>query len=158
MASPRRINFEFRNHIAPHYVEPLLLRIEVDQWYTWAELQELLWSAGLDVQGKNIVLANMSNWEKVGIGEVVREGRQNLFRLTPLGIQVRELYSTNQALFFDLMHFFFYSVWRRFRELNHAPFWLYAEICDHLWHAAPGKMETKLLTHTMQAKSRKAFP
>jgi len=160
MPITRGVSFEFRNQVSPRYVEPLFLQLDPGIWYTSTELQQQLRDSGLDVQGKLIVLANITFWDKIGLGEVQRQGpgRPNLFRLNAFGKQVRALYSTNRALFFDIMHYLFYSAWRRSRHINHAPLWLYAEICDTLWQEAPGKMDTMRLTGRLQSESRQSFP
>jgi hypothetical protein len=160
MAATRKVNFEFKNQVSPRYVEPLFLQLEYGQWYETTELQHLLRTSGLDVHGKKIVLANTKFWSKLGLGEVQRQrpGRSNLFRLTALGKQVAELFSTNQALFFDVMHYLFYSSWRRSRHLSQAPFWLYAAACDILWESAPSKMDSTGLTARLQFESRDVFP
>lgn len=160
MPTSNRVSFEFRNQVSPRYIEPLFLQLEHGQWYETGDLQDLLQAGGLDVQGKEIVLTNSRYWAKIGLGDVKRQGvgRSNAFRLSDLGKQVAELFSTNQALFFDVMHYLFYSSWRRSKHLNQAPFWLYAEICDNLWERAPGKMDTIGLTAHLQVESRSAFP
>ena len=160
MTLTRNVNFEFSNQVSPRYVEPLFLQIEPGIWYTSAELQQQLRDSGLDVKGKTIVQANTTFWDKVGLGEVQRQGpgRPNLFRLSSFGKQVGALYSTNRTLFFDVMHYLFYSAWRRSRHINQAPLWLYAEVCDSLWHEAPGKMDAIKLTGRLQGESRQAFP
>jgi len=160
MTATRKVNFQFKNPVSPHYVEPLFLQLDPGIWYTSTELQQQLRDSGLDVQGKDIVLANTSFWEKIGLGEVQRQGpgHPNLFRLNALGKQVQALYSTNRSLFFDVIHFLFYSAWRRSRHINHAPLWLYAEICHILWQEAPSTMDVTRLTSRLQNESRQVFP
>lgn len=160
MTVNRKVSFEFKNQVSPRYIEPLFLQIDPDTWYATTELQQQLRDSGLDVQGKDIILANTTFWSKVGLGEVQRQrpGLPNLFRLNFLGKRVVELYSTNRALFFDVMHYFFYSAWRRSHHINQVPLWLYAEICDTLWQEAPGKMDSMGLTAHLQNESRQAFP
>jgi hypothetical protein len=160
MMATRKVNFEFKNQVSPRYVEPLFLQLEPDIWYTSTELQQQLRDSGLDVQGKDIVLANISFWEKVGLGQVQRQGpgHPNLFRLSAFGKQVQALYGTNRSLFFDVMHYLFYSAWRRSHHINYAPLWLYAEICDTLWEEAPAKMDAMKLTSHLQSESYQAFP
>jgi hypothetical protein len=156
----RRVSFKFDNHLSPYYVEPLLLQIETDTWYTTTELQQQLRDSGLDVQGQSIILTNINYWDKMGLGEKDRQGpgRSSLFRLGPLGKRLRELYSTNRALFFDIMHYLLYSAWRRSHDISLAPFWLYAEVCDTLWHEAPGDMDAMELTSQLQYECRQTFP
>lgn len=160
MTGKRTANFQFYNSVSPRYVEPLFLQLEVDVWYTSTELQQQLRDSGLDVQGKEIIQGNTTFWEKTGLGEVQRQkpGLPNLFRLNPFGKQVAELYSTNRALFFDVMHHLFYSAWRRSRHINHAPLWLYAQVCDALWQDAPGRMDSMRLTAHLQSESHQTFP
>jgi hypothetical protein len=160
MTVARGVNFKFKNEVSPRYVEPLFLQIEPGIWYTSTELQQQLRDSGLDVQGKDIVLANTAFWDKIGLGEVKRQGpgHPNLFRLSAFGKQVQALYSTNRSLFFDVVHYLFYSAWRRSRHIKHAPLWLYAEICDILWQEAPSKMDVTRLTSRLQSESRQAFP
>lgn len=160
MTSHRKVSFAFQNHVSPRYIEPLLLQIDPDTWYTSTELQQQLRDSGLDVQGKQIIQSNTSVWHKIGLGEIQRQrpGQPNLFRLRPLGSQMKGVYSTNRALFFDIMHYLFYSAYHRTLHINQAPLWLYAEICDMLWEEAPGKMDTMGLTARLQSESNQAFP
>lgn len=160
MTATPKVNFEFSNQVSPRYIEPLFLQLELGVWYTSTELQQQLRDSGLDVAGKKIIQANTVFWRKVGLGEIQRQrpGLPNLFRLSPFGKQVGELYSTNRTLFFDVMHYLFYSAWRHSRHINQAPFWLYAEVCDTLWQEAPAKMDSMGLTSRMQSESRKTFP
>jgi len=159
MITTRTANFQFYNAITPRYMEPLFLHLEVDVWYTSTELQQQLRDSGLKVQGKEIIQHNTTFWKKMGLADLQRQpGTPNRFRLNTLGKQVVEMYSTNRALFFDIMHYLFYSTWRRSRHLTHAPFWLYAQACDVLWREAPGKMDSMGLTAYLQSESRQAFP
>ncbi len=102
----------------------------------------------------------MTFWDKIGLGQVRREGPRgsNLFRLGPLGQQVREYYSTNRSLFYDLMHYLFYSAYRRSNDLRQAPLWLYAQVCDTLWTEAPAQMDSMRLAASLQSESQSAFP
>lgn len=156
----RNVNFEFKNQVSPRYLQPLFLQLEPGVWYDSLELRHLLRSGGLDVQGRNIILANIDFWSKIGFGEIQRggHGASRLFRLLNLGKQMADVYSTNQPLFFDVMHFLFYSSYRRSLDLEQAPFWLYAEVCDRLWAEAPSRMDVTALTSWLQRESRQAFP
>jgi hypothetical protein len=160
MTSHRKASFAFENHVSPRYIEPLLLQIDPDTWHSSTDLQQQLRNSGLDVQGKKIIQSNTSVWHKIGLGEIQRQrpGQPNLFRLRPLGSQMKGFYSTNRALFFDVMHYLFYSAYHRSHHINQVPFWLYAKICDTLWHDAPGRMDSMGLTSHLQSESRRAFP
>jgi hypothetical protein len=160
MTSNRRVSFAFENQVSPRYVEPLLLQIDPDTWHTSTELQQQLRDSGLDVQGKKIIQANTTVWEKIGLGDIQRQrpGQPNLFRLRPLGRQMKGLYSTNRALFFDVIHFLFYSAYRLSKHLNQAPLWLYAKVCDILWQEAPAKIDSMELTARLQSESQELFP
>jgi hypothetical protein len=157
MARQGKVSFEFKNQIVPRYIEPLLLQIEYGRWYTTGELQWLL-RDGLDVDGKNIVLAHTSLWPRLGLGEVRREGRFILFRLSPLAKLITDLYSTNRDLFFDVFHFLLYSAWPRSRNFGQAPFWLYTQVCNRLWTVAPAQLKSFELTAQLQTESRLLFP
>lgn len=159
MSSHHPVNFEFKNQVSPRYIKPLFLQLQPGTWYESTEMQQLLRDGGLNVQGKEIIQANITTWAKIGLGEVQRGGarKPNLFRLSLLGKQVTDLFSTNQELFFDTMHFLFYSAWRRSGKLTQAPLWLYAQVCDTLWQNAPGKMDSMALTGQMQEESRHTF-
>lgn len=159
MPTRSKVSFEFKNQVAPRYIEPLLLQLEYGQWYDSAELRHMLRASGAEVEGKQIVQANTTFWAKMGLGEVRREGhgKQNQFHLKLLGKQLIDLYSTNQELFFDVLHFLFYSTWPRSGQLNQVPFWLYGKVCDKLWLEAPGKMDSFDLTARLQAESHLAF-
>jgi hypothetical protein len=159
---PSQPSFDFKNSISPTYIEPLFLRIEMERWYATSDLVTILQSGGLDVEGSNIVQYNTAAWSLAGLGEVRTEQRgrsqTRLFRLNSLGRQVQDTYSTNTALFYDLMHFLFYSAWHRSRQIQRARFWLYASVSDALWAEAPHATDNLGLTNTLQADSARLFP
>jgi hypothetical protein len=156
-------SFEFKNNVSPRYIAPLLIQLEYGRWYDTGELKNLLRTNGLDVEGSKIVQSNTSAWSLAGLGEVravPRPGRisSKLFRLTSLGKQIIDTYSTNHELFYDLVHFIFYSTWHRSKDVWRARFWLYASVCDALWLEAPSEMDSFVLTNRLQAESQKEFP
>lgn len=155
--------FEFNNQVAPRYVEPLFLRLEYGTWYTQADLRILLRSAGLDLKGDSIVQYNTTVWTLIGLGrsqlvESASGMSSRLFQLSELGREVAATYSTNRDLFFDLMHFLFYSTWTVSRDMARVRFWLYASVCNTLWDESPGQMDSFGLTNRLQVESRSVFP
>jgi len=162
MSPKSKTTFKFHNHISPRYIEPLLLNISYGEWYDTEHLKAVLRENGLDVEGTDIVRANMAAWSLTGLGTVKLEkggsATTKMFQITPLGKQVVDTYSTNQQLFFDLIHFLFYSAWHRSRDDARLRFWLYASVCDALWSDAPAETDSVALTNRLQIESRDAFP
>jgi len=154
MATKKRVGFEFKNQIAPRYIDLLLLQLEYDQWYDSNQLKQLLRQSGLDVRGSEIVSNNRAAWVRLGLGEVRHERRIISFRLTPFGKQIVDLYSTNRDLFYEIFHFLFYSAWRRSGHMAQASFWLYGRVCDHLWDEAPNRAKTTRLSARLQAEAQ----
>ncbi len=154
--------FEFQNQVSPRYVEPLLIQLQYGQWYSTAQFIDFLRSNGLDIKGDKIALYNMMTWSLIGLGQIKKQGaghlKKNLFRLTELGKQLIDTYSTNSELFYDLMHFIFYSTYRRSHDVRKGRFWLYASVCDRLWQDAPAPIDNLALTNRLQIESRIAFP
>ena len=160
---PSKPTFGFKNQVSPRYIEPLFLRLEYGTWYSQADMRSLLRSGGLDVKGDNIVQNNTAVWTLAGLGRsrlVESTGRipSRLFQLSELGKEVAATYSTNRDLFFDLMHFFFYSTWIRSHQVVRARFWLYASMCDVLWAEAPAETDSFQLTNLLQVECRATFP
>jgi len=157
-----KTNFQFYNQVSPSYIEPLFLQIEPDQWYSSLELKLLLRQSGLGVEGTDIVRRNLEAWSLSGIGEAqVRKDngkRTSYFRINSLGKQLQDTYSTNRELFFDLIHFLFYSAWHRSLDLRRGRFWLYSSICDILWCEAPSKPDTLMLASRLQTEGNELFP
>jgi hypothetical protein len=155
-------SFEFYNQVAPRYVEPLFIQLQFGRWYSTAQFISLLNSSGLDVKGNGIASSNMLIWSLIGLGEVEKHGTQyikkNIFRLTELGKQLVDTYSTNTELFYDLMHFLFYSTYLRSDNIQRGRFWLYTSVCDGLWQEAPAPVDKSALTNRLQVDSRDAFP
>jgi len=157
-------SFQFNNQVAPRYVEPLFLQLQYGHWYSTAQFIGLLHSSGLDVKGNGIASSNMLIWSLVGLGEVEKSGthninmKKNIFRLTKLGKQLVDTYSTNTELFYDLMHFLFYSTYLRSGNIQRGRFWLYASVCDGLWQEAPAQIDKSALTNRLQVDSRAVFP
>jgi hypothetical protein len=162
MAPNTNPSFEFNNQISPRYVDSLLMQIEPERWYSTSELQLVLQRGGLDIQGRDIVLLNVRAWALIGLGvtRIVKQGRSNvrLFRLGKFGRYARDLYSTNPALFFDLIHYRFYTAWPTTERLEFARFWLYWRVCDELWQTAPSSMDSFGLTNRLQQESHVSFP
>lgn len=154
--------FVFHNLVSPRYVEPLLIQLQHGQRYNTAQFTGILRSNGLDMKGNNIALYNMLTWSLAGLGQIEKSGtghiKKNVFQLTDLGKQLVDTYSTNSELFYDLMHFLFYSTYRRSGDARRGRFWLYASVCDQLWQEAPAPIDTSALTNRLQIESRVAFP
>lgn len=162
MAQGNDPSFQFSNAVSPRYLEPLLLQLQHGQWYSTAQFTGLLRSNGLDVKGNGIALSNMSTWSLAGLGQIEKRGtgfiKKNVFQLTELGKQLVDTYSTNSELFYDLMHFLFYSTYRRSNDVRRGRFWLYASVCNKLWQEAPALTDTSALTNWLQIEIRISFP
>ena len=153
-------NFQFHNHVTPKHIEHLFLKIEYDRWYKLSELRSIL-RENLGVEGSDIVQRNIETWSLAGIGktQLIEDRYQSyIFQLTGLGKQVQEIYSTNRDLFFDLIHFLFYSAWYRSHDRFRGRFWVYASVCNELWSEAPSKMDSFALTAKLQSESQDLFP
>src|SRR5438876_1877350 len=155
-------SFQFHNLVSPRYIEPLLIQLHYGQGYSTAQFMSLLHSSGLDVKGNGIAFYNMLTWSLAGLGHVEKRdspsNKKNIFQLTELGKQLVDTYSTNTELFYDLIHFLFYSTYCRSRDVRRGRFWLYASVSDKLWQAAPAPTDTSAMTNRLQIESRDAFP
>ena len=155
-------SFQFYNTVSPRYLEPLFLQLSFGQGYSTAQFIGLLRSSGLDVKGNGIALDNMLTWSLAGLGKIEKHGtrhiKKNIFWLTELGKQLVDTYSTNSELFYDLIHFIFYSTYRRSGDIRRGRFWLYASVCDRLWQEAPAPTDKSALTNRLQIEIRAAFP
>lgn len=162
MGATNKPTFHFKNQVSPRYLEPLFVQLEFGIWYSTAQLTQQLRDNGLQVEGSDIVGQNTEIWSLAGLGQVRKDrvGRSNikLFQLTPLGKQIIEIYSTNKDLFHDLIHFIFFSTWRRSSEIRRARFWLYSRVCEVLWLDAPSPMDSWGLTSRLQLEGMQSFP
>jgi hypothetical protein len=113
MSSPRKPVFEFNNKASPRYIEPLLLHLEEGQSYGTDDLRRLLWDSGIEAQGKGIVQYNANIWTLIGLTKSRPTenggGPAKRLQITSLGKQFIETYGTSKPLFFDLIHFLYYS-------------------------------------------------
>ena len=154
--------FQFGNNTSPRYIEPLLIPLQFDQWYSRKQLIDLLRASGLNVEGGHIVSYNVLSWSLIGLGESekrkVEGSTKSLFRLTQLGKQLIDTYSTNKELFYDLIHFLFYSTYKRSSNIKSNRFWLYPKVCDSLWSISPSIVDTLPLTNQIQIEFREMFP
>jgi hypothetical protein len=105
-----KVNFQFYNTVAPRYIEPLFIKLENQEWNSVSSLVGIL-QQDLQIDGRDVVERNISVWAGIGIGEIriekVKGGRRSYFRINQLGKYLQEIYSTNNDLFYDLMHYFF---------------------------------------------------
>jgi len=157
----KKVNFEFYNSVAPRYLEPLFLKIEFGQWYSTTQLVDIL-QRDLQIGGNDIVLRNVDAWSGIGLGlsktEKLKGGNKVYFQISPLGHYLQEIYSTNDELFYDLMHYFFYSTWFRSKDIRRVRFWVYVQVCRELWSNAPFEMESFKLTSKIQSLALEEFP
>jgi hypothetical protein len=162
MSSPRKPVFEFNNKASPRYIEPLLLHLEEGQSYGTDDLRRLLWDSGIEAQGKGIVQYNANIWTLIGLTKSRPTenggGPAKRLQITSLGKQFIETYGTSKPLFFDLIHFLYYSSWQRSQNLKWSRFWLYSRVCDLLWDEAPAQADQQELTVRLQSESRQIFP
>ena len=154
-------NFQFYNQVSPRYIEPLFLQMEYDRWYKLSDMKSFLHKE-LGIEGSDVAQRNMEAWSLAGIGESqLVKGERNhyyLFRILPIGRQILETYSTNRDLFFDIIHFLFYSTWHRSKDVFRGRFWVYSSVCDELWLTAPSMMDSFELTAKLHADSQQLFP
>ena len=155
-----KVNFQFYNSISPRYIEPIFLKLEFDEWYSIVQLVNLL-RQDIQIDGKDTVERNVDAWSNIGLGKtkLVKDGRikRTYFQITSLGKYLQEIYSTNSDLFFDLMHYFFYSTWYRTKSIQKAKFWVYAQVCNDLWLSSPSEMDSFKLTSKIQGEALDKF-
>ena len=162
MTQDKRVTFQFGNNTSPRYIDALFLPLQAGQWYSRAQLINVLRANGYNVEGEHIVSYNTLTWSLVGLGEIktktAKSSIRRTFRLTELGKQLIDIYSTNAELFYDLVHFLFYSAYRRSHNLIYSRFWLYPAFCDILWSESPTTIEPQKLTNRLQIEFREDFP
>lgn len=137
------------------------MNLEIGQSYSTEDLQNLLKKSGRKVKGADIARSNMIAWHLIGVAQSeirIESTRKRYVQLTDLGRELKAAYSTNRELFFDLMHFLFYSAWHRSNHLRYAKLWLYATECETLWIEAPGEINTSELTLRLQSEAKRQFP
>jgi hypothetical protein len=153
-----KINFEFSNHISPRYIHPLFLQLNQGVWYSTPEMADMLRNNGLGVEGSNIVQGNVQAWTLLRFGDKKIDGHKLYFRINDFGSVLQQIYSTNQELFFDLIHYFMYSVWHSTKNPLFGKFWLYSSACEKLWENAPSQMDSFGLTGLLQQEALDVFP
>ena len=155
------VNFEFSNQLSPKYIEDLFLKIEFGEWYSTQQVMEIL-QRDLQIAGKEVAQRNIDAWSSLGFGERRIEkqkgGKRVFFKILPLGRYLQEMYSTNTELFYDLMHYFFYSTWTRSQDVRHGRFWVYSQVCSDLWLNAPSEMNSFKLASKLQSLVLETFP
>ncbi|MGH2506113.1 MAG: hypothetical protein ACRDHZ_01620 [Ktedonobacteraceae bacterium] len=158
----KRIVFQFGNNTSPRYIEALFLPLQAGQWYSRMQLIDILHNKGYNIEGEHTISHNTVTWALAGLGElnVRRAGNnpKNLFRLTELGRQLSDMCSTNAGLFYDVLHFLFYSAYRRAQDIKYSRFWLYPELCDILWSEAPVQVKAQIITNRLQIEFCERFP
>ncbi len=89
MAQDKKITFQFGNNTSPKYIDALFLPLQAGQWYSRAQLIDVLRANGYNVEGEHIVSYNTLTWSLVGLGEIksktAKSSIRSTFRLTELG-------------------------------------------------------------------------
>jgi hypothetical protein len=162
MKHEKRLTFQFGNNTSPRYIDTLFLPLQTGQWYNKSQLAAILHENGVNVEGDQIISSNTLTWSLIGLGETRHKAAKSningTFRLTELGKQLTDIYSTNSELFYDLIHFLFYSAYRRSHYLTYSRFWLYQAFCNILWSESPTAIEPQKLTNRLQIEFREDFP
>lgn len=151
-------SFQFYSAVSPRYIEPMFVKIQYGRWYSTDQLVNLLKTSGLNVEGIDIVLYNTKAWSLAELGIISKRGGGNFFLLSDLGKYLIDVYSTNHDLFYDLIHFIFYSTYLKSKDVRRGRFWLYANVCSILWNNAPYSVDTSVMTNKVQIEIREAFP
>lgn len=161
MEIKQKTSFQFRNAVSPIYIKSLFLPLQYGKWYTTPQLISILRSNGHNVKGSDIVSYNLTNWSLVGLGVLAKKSENlvgsKMFRLTKLGKQFIDTYSTNPDLFYDLIHFLFYSTYRSSQDIMKSSLWLYWSTCNILWMEAPAALDTSSLANRLQVECHEQF-
>jgi hypothetical protein len=153
-------SFQF-NNTSPRYIKPLFIHLQYGRWYSMTNLINILNTNGLNVAGKHIASYNSLTWAIIGLGRLrigqKGDGSKSMFTLTELGRYMIDIYSTNEGLFYDLIHFFFYTNYYLGNNKK-SGFWIYPQICQKIWDKAPSSVNTLSLTNMLQIEFREQFP
>ena len=153
-------SFIFGPNISPRYIRSLFLQLDFGIWYSTTEMKDLLRLSGLTIEGKDIVDKNAGAWALLRLLEKKNgsvDGGKKYYKLSSLGKELQETYSTNQELFFDIMHYLMYSLWHRSKNPSFGKFWLYASVCKFLWDNAPGTTDSYEITGILQNEAQSIF-
>lgn len=147
-----KVEFHVDRNVKPRHIEEILPFLKKGIFITKKTLLSEFNSYGYTIHqrhlGKNLLVLRyfgIIKWENRG------------FSLTQLGLSLQKRLNFGRDVFYDLMHYLYYTAWH-FGDRKRMHFsWSYKTICDLLWERKSTLVNRKKLAGELLAAAQEEF-
>ena len=155
--SERKIKFHVEHNVTPNSVNTILLLFHSDDSLISGEvydrLSTSLWHSSKGEIKKSYLNKNLDVLNVFGILSK-DEGR---YEITDFGQKLQQCSQFNQNIYFDLMHYLYYTTWDVSKPETYFS-WTYRKICDALWEIKPSTIDKNKLAGDVYNYATTYFP
>lgn len=155
--SERKIKFHVEHNVTPNSVNTILLLFHSDDSLNSGEVYDRLspplWHSSKDEIKKSYLNKNLDVLNVFGIISK-DEGR---YEITDFGQKLQQCSQFNQNIYFDLMHYLYYTTWDVSKPETYFS-WTYKKICDALWEIKPSTIDKNKLAGDVYNYATTYFP
>lgn len=141
-----RAKFHVEHNVKPETVTKILPIFDGDNNITYQEvfnnLPKGLWEHSEEEVKRKYLNQNL--YILTLFHFISKDNKKQVYTLNPLGKKMLKILYYNKKLFFDIMHYYYYSSWiKEFKKTKYLFSWTYRQICDILWRQENGYINNK---------------
>jgi hypothetical protein len=150
----KKKNYEFHidHNVKPSHIEPIISLLNSKDYVNKKVLYHALENSGHYIHLRHFN-KNISIYRKL---EII-EGNNESIKLTDSGYCLKYYLNFNKSVFYDLIHFLYFSTWDFTNEDNILFSWSYKTICELLWERKTNRFSRKGLSSELLSLAQKEF-
>jgi hypothetical protein len=153
----RKAKFHVEHNATPGSISAILPLFNPDVSLSSKELYNMLpsslWSSSKYVTKRNYLNKNLDVLSILG----VLSKKDNHYKITSLGKKLQYYLQFDRNIFFDIMHYLYYSMWEQQKPESYFS-WTYRNICEILWERKPSSIDKNKLASEVYNCARESFP
>jgi hypothetical protein len=150
--SNKKYEFHIDHNVKPSHIEPIISLLNSKKYTNKKALYKTLENSGHYIHlrhfNKNILI--------YGKLEII-ENNDDSIKLTDLGHCLKYYLNFNKSVFYDLIHFLYFTTWDFTKEDNILFSWSYKTICELLWERKSNKFNRKRLSSELLSLAQEEF-
>lgn len=148
--------FHVEHNVKPDTITKILPIFTNGHSFTRTEIYRML-PIGLWPQSGEKVKINYLNKNiyVLNIFQLISKNTDQTFCITTLGRKMLDFLSHDRKLFFDIMHFLYYSTWIKDHKQTFS--WTYKQICDLIWEQNSNNIDSKKILNGVYNSASSAF-
>ena len=147
-----RVEFHVDHNVKPKHIEEILFFFRNGIFLNKRDLMSELNRIGHNIHPRHLS-KNLSILRYFGILKFENDS----FTITKIGLSIQRQLNFNKDIFYDLMHYLYYTTWD-FSNQNTIYFsWSYKNICNLLWESKSSKVNRKRLAGELLILAHEKF-